>query len=143
MIYYWDTSALIPCFLLEEATSQVREWLESEGADPRFISWISLFEFETVLKRKLQQKHLTLKEYHSIQEQWSTFQNTLNIIPLDERVSRLGLRLQKIYGLWTCDSVQIGSASLLQLEYTKVQFISLDQKLIYAAKQEGFTCNNL
>jgi hypothetical protein len=66
------------------------------------------------------------------------FQNTLNILTVDERVSRLGLRLQKLYGLWTCDSIQLGSATLLQLEYPKVQFVSLDKKLTHAASQEGF-----
>ncbi len=140
MIDYWDTSALIPCFIAEEATATVRNWLASDGDTPRFISWLTLFEFETVLRRKLQQKNLTPQEYQAVQEQWMEFQKTLNPIPLDERVSRLGLRIQKIYGLWTCDSIQLGCASLLQLEYPKMRFISLDRKLSHAATQEGFIC---
>ena len=142
MISFWDTSALIPCFLTEKSTPTVREWLESDGETAVFISWISLFELETVLKRKLNQRHLTREEYQSVQERWTEFQKTLNILPVDERVSRLGLRLQKIYGLWTCDSIQIGSATLLQLEHSKVQFVCLDQKLNHAAKQEGFVCRD-
>ena len=140
MIHYWDTSALIPCFLNEEATGKVREWLQSEGDTPRFTSWLTAFEFETVLKRKLQQKQITLREYQSIQEQWVDFQKALNLIPLDERVSRLGLRIQKIHGLWTCDSIQLGCASLLQVEYSKMKFVCLDRKLTHAATQEGFDC---
>lgn len=140
MIEYWDTSALIPCFMTEDSTAKAREWLAAGGDIPRFISWLTLFEFETVLKRKLGQKLLTLREYQSIQERWIEFQKLVNLIPIDERVSRLGLRLQKLYGLWTCDSIQLGCASLLQLEFSKMQFICLDKKLSHVAQQEGFTC---
>lgn len=140
MIHYWDTSALIPCFISEESTHQAREWLEAGGDSPRFTSWLTAFEFETVLKRKLQQKLLSNREYQAIQEQWTDFQKTLNLVPVDERVSRLGLRVQKIYGLWTCDSVQLGCASLLQVEYPKMRFVCLDKKLTRAATQEGFEC---
>ena len=86
VIEYWDTSALIPCFLSEESTPTVRKWLEAGGDAPRFISWLTLFEFETVLKRKLQQKHVTLREYQAIQERWMEFQPNLNLLALDERV---------------------------------------------------------
>lgn len=140
MIHYWDTSALIPCFINEESTATVREWLKSGYDTPRFTSWLTAFEFETVLKRKFQQKHLSLREYQAIQERWVDFQKTLNLVSLDERVSRLGLRIQKIYGLWTCDSIQLGCASLLQVEYPKMKFVCLDRKLTHAATQEGFNC---
>lgn len=140
LIDYWDTSALIPCFLQEEATPIVREWLVSSGDTPRFTSWLTLFEFETVLRRKFQQKHLSDKEYEAVHFRWMEFQKTLNLIPIDERVSRLGLRVQKIHGLWSCDSVQLGCASLLQLEYPKMRFVCLDRKLSRAAALEGFSC---
>ena len=92
MIHYWDTSALIPCFLNEEATGKVREWLQSEGDTPRFTSWLTAFEFETVLKRKLQQKHITLREYQSIQEQWVDFQK--NRASSGENGSRGGIKVE-------------------------------------------------
>lgn len=138
MISYWDTSALIPCFLTEASTSLVRGWLKSEEEAARFTSWVTAFEFETVLKRKLQQKHINLDEYQNVQERWMSFQKTLNWVTVDERASRLGLRIQKIYGLWTGGSAQLGCASLLQVEYPKMRFVCLDRKLSHAAEQEGF-----
>jgi predicted nucleic acid-binding protein len=99
---------------------------------------INSLEVESVLRRKLNQKQITKQEYDSSQGLWSDFQETINFIPLDIRVVRNGTRLQKIYGLLSGDAAQLGSASLLQIEFTSVRFVCLDQSLIRYAKQEGF-----
>ena len=138
MIHYWDTSALLACLVEEKETQTARFWLASSEEDPKFTSWLTLFEMEMGLRRKLNQKLLTTKEYELAQDLWSDFQSDLNFLTLNVYVTRTGLRLQKLYNLKTGDSVQLGSASSLQLENSPVQFISLDQTLTRCAKQEGF-----
>jgi predicted nucleic acid-binding protein len=135
---YWDTSALIPSFLEEEGSSIVQSWLEGYSEASLFTSWLTPFEFESVLKRKRNQNHLTLKQYESIQNEWILFQSRLNFISLDIRSSRQGLRFQKLYGLKPYDSIQLGSASLIQLEYPEVSFFCLDTRLNQVARQESF-----
>lgn len=137
MIHYWDTSALIPCFIQETSTDLVRSWLHDEGDLPRFTSWLTAFEFETVLHRKLKRKLITLTEFEHIRDQWTDFQLGLNFIPLDNRVSRLGIQLQRLYGLLTGDAIQLGSASLLQLEDDQVTFVCLDGNLVKICKNAG------
>ncbi len=138
MIYYWDTSALLACFIEEEETQKCRFWLGSTKDDPKFTSWLTLFETETVLKRKLAKKLLLPKELLLAQDLWSEVQRGFNFMPLDVRAARTGMRFQKLYGMKTGDSVQLGSAGVLQMEYPEVQFVCLDQQLVKFAKQEGF-----
>ncbi len=138
MIYYWDTSALLACFMEEPETQKCRFWLQSTHDEPKFTSWLTLFEMETALQRKIGQKLLLEKEFQAIQDLWNEAQSHLNFIPLDLRVARTGSRLQKLYHLKTGDGVQLGSAGILQLEYPEVQFVSLDKPLARTAKQEGF-----
>ncbi len=135
---YWDTSALIPCFVSETATVQVRKWLEEEGNIARFTSWLTVFEFEMVLRKKLSTRLLTSKEYEKVHDKWSSFQSLINFVPLDNKVATLGTRLQKIYGLLSGDSIQLGSASLLQLDQSDLRFVCLDQKLAQVARRERF-----
>jgi predicted nucleic acid-binding protein len=137
MISYWDTSALIPCFVSEQSTPEMLNRLK-EGADSvRFTSWLTVFEFEGVLRRKLNQKLVSQREYEAVQERWAELQQSLNFIPLDSRSARTGLRFQKLYQLRPYDSIQLGSASLVQLDYPELEFLCLDEKLSRLAKQEG------
>ena len=138
MMQYWDTSALLACFIEEPETEQCRSCLGLTPDEPKFTSWLTLFEMETALRRKINQKLLLEKEVHVIQEVWNEAQSHFNFIPLDVRVARTGSRLQKLYNLKTGDGVQLGSAGILQLEYTEVQFVCLDKQLAKYAKQEGF-----
>lgn len=138
MIHYWDTSALLACFIEESETQKCRFWLQSTQDAPKFTSWLTLFEMETALRRKINKKLLIEKELQAIQELWTEAQSHFNFIPLDLRVARTGSRLQKLYHLKTGDGVQLGSAGMLQLEYSEVQFVCLDEQLTRYAKQEGF-----
>lgn len=137
MIVYWDTSALVPIFVLEEQTKLVRNWLKKHKEIPRFTSWLTLFEFEAVLKRKLNQNIIDLEDYESIQGQWSKFASSLNFINLDMRVARLGSRLQRLYALRPYDACHLGAMALMQLEYSEVRLACLDEKLSRIAFQEG------
>ena len=68
-----------------------------DGADSvRYSSWVTLFEFEAVLRRKLNQKLIIQSAYEEVQVQWAELQKSLNFIPLDSRSARTGLRLQKL-----------------------------------------------
>ena len=143
MISYWDTSALIPCFLKEEKTAEMVIALKGTGKDTaRFTSWLSVFEFEGVLRRKLNQKLISTGEYEMINQKWMTLQASLNFLPLDNRVARMGLRLQKLYSMRPYDSIQLGSACLLQLEYPELTFVCLDHSLSEKALCEGLQLNS-
>src|SRR3954471_7379957 len=99
MISYWDTSALIPCFVHEANTPELLDALQAGEDSARFTSWLTVFEFEGVLRRKINQRLLTQREYESIQDRWAGLQQSLNFVPLDSRAARTGLRLQKLYHL--------------------------------------------
>lgn len=137
MISYWDTSALIPCFIPEQCTSEVLALLQEGKDSVLFTSWLTVFEFEGVLRRKLNQRHINQREYDSVLDRWAALQESLNFVPLDSRSARTGVRFQKLYHLTPCDSIQLGSASLVQLDYSELKFFCLDEKLSRLAKQEG------
>ncbi len=137
---YWDTSALVPVFVIEKETEKVREWLKEFDDAPRFTSWLTVFEFETTLKRKINQKLLSVNEYDSIQERWMEFCASLNFIPLDSRVTRMGSQIQRLHGLRPYESIQLGSASLVKLDHPELKLACLDEKLVRVSKQEGFPC---
>lgn len=139
MISYWDTSALIPCFIPEQRTSEVLAFLQEGKNSVRFTSWLTVFEFEGVLQRKLNQKLINQREYDAILERWAALQESLNFVPLDSRSARTGVRFQKLYHLRPYDSIQLGSASLVQLDYPELKFLCLDGKLSRLAKQEGMS----
>jgi len=90
-----------------------------------------------VMNRKLARKLITPREYNAILEAWSDFQATLNFIPLDHRVARVGIRLQRLHGLLSGDGVQLGTACLVHLDDTELVFACLDEELNRVAKFEG------
>ena len=137
MISYWDTSALIPCFVSEIGTNDMLTLLQEESDSVRYTSWLTLIEFEGVLRRKLNQKSIDQGEYESIQDKWTELQNSFNFIPLDSRTARIALRFQKLYLLRPYDSIQLGCAALIQLDNPDLNFVCLDEKLCRLAKQEG------
>jgi len=138
MITYWDSSALVACLAIEEFSDAVQDVFQKSSGYPKFTSWVSIFEVETALRRKLNKAFLAPHEYQDCQSRWAELQSALNFVSLDEWVARSGARFQKLYGLKTGDAAQLGSANLIQNQFPEVIFATLDQPLSRYAKQEGF-----
>ena len=138
MSLYWDSASIIPWLVTEEDTQIIKRIVEKSASESHYTSWLTIFEVETALKKKLNRKQITPDDYETAQDLWMALQRQMNFIVLDAWVARAGARFQRLYGMKSGDSVQLGSASLVQSTQAGVVFLSLDQQLVRYAKQEGF-----
>lgn len=135
---YWDTSALFAFIFTEKHSSKLRSFVERQGTVAAYTAIITPLEFESAIQRRLTDRTLNLREADKARLFGVEFRKTVFLIPMDQNALDHALHLQKIYGLRPGDAIQLASARLGTNNPSQVTFLCLDEKLLEAAKREGF-----
>ena len=134
---YWDSSALVPLMIEEEATAERRALLDS---DPGIATWWgSSVECASALHR-LDREHglgptrmlRPLGQLRKLAAAWREVQPS-------ERLRRRAVRLLGVHPLRAADAMQLAAALMVAEEDPGlVDFVSGDARLAEAARREGF-----
>lgn len=135
---YWDTSALFAFVIAEKHSRQIRDQVAKQGVSTAYTSIITPLEFESAVQRRLSGRTLNLREADRARLFGVDFRKRAYLVPMDQNALDTAIHLQKIYGLRPGDAVQLASARLGTDNPSKVIFLCLDDKLLAAAKREGF-----
>jgi len=138
MNYFFDTSALIKNYIEEKGSQKVEEILKS--ADSVFVSSVTVIEESSTLRRLLNQKMLTLKEYELISDEIKFDLKYFHTVPLDDEIINLSIDIIIKFQLKTLDSIQLACAIALQNEIAN--FVCCDLKLNNAAAKAGLKVIN-
>lgn len=138
MNVFFDTSALIKRYIDEPGTSLIENIFRE--SDSIFVSAISEIEAHSTFKRLLVEKAVSPSDYLVLKEEFGMDFRHFNVIPMDDPVIENAKKMIENHRLKTLDSIQLGSALSLIDEIDA--FICSDEKLIRAAKKEGFETVN-
>jgi uncharacterized protein len=136
-VKFWESSALVPLLVEEEATVPLRHlYLNEPGA---VTWWGTPVECASAVSRLEREGRLSpqaaterLERLDTLVRQW------YRIAPADA-VLEVARRLLRVHPLRAADSLQLASAILAaEGKPTTLEFVCLDGRLATAAEREGF-----
>ena len=136
---YLDTSAAIPLFIPEPASSAVDAWFEANHVPVVSADWI-LAEFASVLSIKLRSGTINAKQARAAWKEFDTFTAVaLRLISVSRSAFRVAAEMTKdaTNNLRAGDSLHLAVA----LEAGATDFATLDRVLADNAKARGLNAN--
>jgi len=137
---FWDSSAIVPLLVLEKETEQCVRALQS---DREVMVWtMSKVEAFSALCRRLREGSMKEHVFDSAKKRMNSFFDmTFEVISVP-KVKDRALRLLQAHPLRAADAMQLASILVAtQEDPSKVPIMTFDDRLIQAAKREGFTVN--
>lgn len=134
---FWDSSALVPLCL---NSTQTRYCLDLFKKDPHVIVWcLTLSEIWSALCRQDREQMMDRDSLPIAKKRARELSDSWSEVVTIERARERSLRLMEIHGLKAADSLQLAAALIAADEQTRqFEFVSLDKRLILAARKEGF-----
>ena len=133
---FWDSSAIVPLLMEESGREPLLAILES---DPVMVVWWGTpVELASALSRRERDGGLTSAEVTSAIERLRALERGWHeVIPTDALRGR-ARRLLRVHALRAADSLQLAAAlSIAGDDPASVVFVSLDRRLVDAARREG------
>ncbi len=134
---FWDSSAVIP-LLVPEATSGLMQKL-FEG-DPVIVAWWATeIECTSAIARRQRQGQLREELAADAFARLSALQVGWHEVEPSEGIRDSAKRLLRVHDLRTADALQLAAAFFVaEARPSTLEFISLDDRLLTAARREGF-----
>jgi uncharacterized protein len=135
-VKYWDTSAVVPLLVEQEASGAVRSVLER---DPEMVVWwATAVECASAMARLRREDVLTLAEEERVLELLGTLRSSwVEVLPSAE-VRSHAMRLLRVHALRAADALQLAGARVWAGSAAGVELVTFDERLGLAARLEGF-----
>jgi predicted nucleic acid-binding protein len=141
MFYFFDTSALIKLYHVEDGTNVVKQLFEDKNADV-CIARIAFTEFYSALYKKARTKEIT--DPRVILQSINDFEIDMQdvwVVQMHDKLFSEAQNLLKRYGLnhslRTLDALQLACAELVA-QTEELSFVTADYNLYDIAKELGF-----
>lgn len=134
---FWDSSALVPLVIREEASPDVRTLYASDPA--QVVWWSTVVEVRSALARRRASAQIgpglssgAWSRLEQLSRDWA------EVMPVPA-VREAALRLLSQYPLSGADALQLAAAVVASgLDEGSIPFVTLDRRLGQAAAAEGF-----
>ncbi len=134
---FWDTSALVPLLVREEATAAVRKAYTSDPAV--IVAWTTLVECASAVARAEHEALLTQAEATEALARLDEIAQAWHEVEPLNTVREVAQRLLRVHRLRAADALQIAAATLAaERRPASLTFVTLDDRLEAAALKEGF-----
>ncbi len=135
---FWDSSALIPLYVAQTATKSVRSLFE---ADPDVLVWMfSDVEIWSAICRLGREGSMTVAQIQEVASRVESFWEAVRVVSVPDTVRARAKRLLSVHPLSAADSLQLAAAPIAADDQPSGRsFVCLDQRLVDAARREGFT----
>jgi predicted nucleic acid-binding protein len=132
---FWDTSALVPLLLEQEATPEVRSLL---AEDPEMAAWWgTAIECVSALARLRREDRLSVREEERVLDLLGILRASwLEVLPSEE-VRDLAVRLLRVHSLRAADALQLAAARVWAGSARRPALVTFDERLALAARLEG------
>lgn len=134
---FWDSSALIPLFVLQPHSQVVRTLAES---DPQMaVWWATPVECASALHRLRREGAFTASDAAQILAAMSMAFGAADTVQAGDSLRAKALRLLGVHPLHAADALQLAAALILVRDAPAGrEFVCLDERLREAALLEGF-----
>jgi len=134
---YWDTSALLPLFVRQEATGEVRALYE---ADDRVSTWsLTDVEISSAFARLARESWLSPLQHAELTKALDTMWRGVHLVDRLEAVRGRAKRCLRVHTLLAADALQLAAALVASQDAPEgLELVCLDRRLADAARREGF-----
>jgi predicted nucleic acid-binding protein len=136
-VRFWDTSAIVPLLRTEEHTGSLLHEYERDAAI--IVWWATEVECASAISRAERERQLEAAESEQALARLAALKEEWDEIEPGDRIRPIALRLLRTHPLRAGDALQLSAAILASGGSPRsLQFVSLDERLVYAARREGF-----
>ena len=134
---FWDSSALVPLLFPEARSAEIASVLSSDG-EP-VIWWSSPLECQSAIHRRNREDPLPREALQTALDRLDALIQDVDTVAPSEEVRRRAGRLLSMHPLRTADAFQLAAALLwCEEDPSRETFVCLDDRLLEAARREGF-----
>jgi predicted nucleic acid-binding protein len=141
-VRYWDSSALVPLLVVEEASQRVVRLLADDAAIATW--WGTTLECTSAIARRERDGSMERAESARATRRLDALEAGLVEVPPTTRLREVARRLLRVHDLGAADALQVAAAmELAGTHETALAFVTLDVRLALAAEREGFVVPRL
>jgi predicted nucleic acid-binding protein len=135
---FWDSSAIVPAFIREARTEDMRALQELDGEV--WVWWATRPECMAVIARLAREGRFSAGQVETVRTSLRQFFGVTREVPPSEPLRLRAERLLAVHALRTADALQLAAALIWSREQPAGHgFVSLDRRLRDAGQREGFT----
>jgi predicted nucleic acid-binding protein len=134
---FWDSSAVIPLLVFETTTESILKLFES---DPVIVAWWATdIECTSAISRRQRSGELTEETAAEAFYRLNALRSGWHEVEPSEDVRETAKRLLRVHDLRTADALQLAAAFYVsEARPSSLEFVTLDSRLVTAARREGF-----
>ena len=133
---FWDTSAVVPLLLEQEATPVVEGLLADDAGMAAW--WGTPVECASAAARLRREERLTVGEEERVLAALSTLREAWVEVLASEELRDRATRLLRVHSLKAGDALQLAAALVWAGSAQGTELVTLDERLALAARLEGF-----
>jgi predicted nucleic acid-binding protein len=135
---FWDSSALIPCFVREERSEEIVDLFSGDEAP--IVWWTARVECISAIERRRREGIFTPEAVEAARRRLEEVLQEAAVVQPHPLVLERAERLLAVHLLRAADALQLGAALVACDEQPRGEgFACLDERLREAARREGFT----
>ncbi len=135
---FWDSSALVPLLVAEQAT-QPLSMLAAQDAE-LIVWWASETECVSALARRIREESLDTTGAKQAFERLGQLASGWHEIEPSEVLRETAIRFLRVHPLRAADALQLAAAfAASEGRPVSLEVVTLDERLAGAARKEGFT----
>lgn len=135
---FWDSSALVPLIVTQPPSRRLQT--VASGDPEMFVWWAAEVECASALARLRREEAITsdgaafgFAKLKLIADKWDEIEPS-------ETLRETAIRFLRVHALRAADALQLGAAFIAsERRATSLEFVSLDGRLLEAARKEGFS----
>jgi uncharacterized protein len=134
---FWDSSAVIPLLVPELMSVSMQEFFKS---DPVIIAWWATeIECTSAIARRHRLGQLPEQTTEEAFRRLNALRASWHEVEPSEEIRESAKRLLRVHDLRTADALQLAAAFFAaEARPSTLEFTSLDERLLAAARREGF-----
>lgn len=134
---YWDSSALVPLLVVEEASQRVARFLADDSSVATW--WGTTLECASAIARRERDGSMERADGTRARRRLAALEGSWAEVPPTTRLRDVARRLLRIHDLRAADALQLAAAIELAGEGDRaLGFVTLDARLALVAEREGF-----
>jgi predicted nucleic acid-binding protein len=136
-VRFWDTSALVPLLVHEDATEAVRALQLSDAV--MIVAWTTVVECASAIARAEHDQLLSVVEATEAFARLDELTGWWREVEASDDLREIARRLLRVHRLRAADAIQLAAAILAaERRPASLPLVTLDDRLQAAALKEGF-----
>ncbi|MDH4346533.1 MAG: type II toxin-antitoxin system VapC family toxin [Thermoleophilia bacterium] len=134
---FWDSSALVPLLVLEEASAAAESATLEDAAITTW--WGTTLECASAVGRRERDGSLSVEDAERARRKLAVVEAHWSEVVPSDRLRETARRLLRVHDLRAGDALQLAAAVTASATHdAPLPFVTLDERLALAASREGF-----